>query len=398
MRGFLAVLSCTAVLAACSDDPDPSEVRDSGGDFPDAVVRQDAGMDAEDDASTPVDAGGGDAGLSDIGRPDLGAIDGGDYGETRVPLTDMGAATYKGMFVGGLYGRGENSIPEPHLTEGLMRARGVQPLDAAGVPSGMGKYVMISVGMSNTTMEFCNGPNGMPPCSGISFMGRAEDDNDINHTTLSIVNGALGSRIAASWDSAMDPDYDRVRDTVLQPRGLTEAQVVVAWVKVANPDPSDALPAQNADAYELLERLGNIMRSMKTRFPNLSMVFLSSRIYAGYATTGLNPEPYAYESGFAVKMLIEAQRAQMESGQIVDARAGDLDYRTVAPWLAWSAYLWADGTNARSDGLRWEQSDLAADGTHPGPEGQEKVGNLLINFFKGSPVTKCWFLANGQCP
>lgn len=397
MRVYLSAFFSLACVVACSSDPDEPENADASADFPDAFV-PDRGV------IEGPDAGGGDsdaeidAGRADSGHPDLGMIDGGDFGEVRVPIMDMGNATYKGMFTGGLYGRGENDIPEEHLAEGLLRARGVQPLDAAGNPSAMGKYVMISVGMSNTTMEFCNGPNGMPPCSGVSFMGRAEDDNAVNHTTLSIVNGALGSRIAASWDSAMDPDYDRVRDTVLQPRGLTEAQVVIAWVKVANPDPTSALPMQNADAFELLERLGDIMRSMKIRYPNLSMVFLSSRIYAGYANTGLNPEPYAYESGFAVKMLIEAQRAQMREGRIVDTRAGDLDFGTVAPWVAWSAYLWADGNNPRSDGLRWAMSDLAPDGTHPGPEGQEKVGNLLINFFKSSPVTKCWFLANGACP
>jgi hypothetical protein len=111
----------------------------------------------------------------------------------------------------------------------------------------------------------------------------------------------------------------------------------------------------------------------------------------------LNPEPYAYESGFAVKWLIQAQIDQQRNGGVVvDARAADLDY-DVAPWLAWGPYLWADGTTARSDGLVWLQSDLAADGTHPAQTGQEKVGDMLLAFFTSSPYTTSWFCANPDC-
>ena len=52
---------------------------------------------------------------------------------------------------------------------------------------------------------------------------------------------------------------------------------------------------------DILQQQGNIMRALKVRYPNIKVVFLASRIYAGYASTMLNPEPYAYESGFGVK-------------------------------------------------------------------------------------------------
>ncbi|HEX8674572.1 MAG TPA: hypothetical protein VF710_21915 [Longimicrobium sp.] len=123
-------------------------------------------------------------------------------------------------------------------------------------------------------------------------------------------------------------------------------------------------------------------------------MFISSRIYAGYATTALNPEPYAYESGFAVKWLIQDQIDQARTGT-PSARSGDL---AAAPWLAWGPYLWARGAQPNAAGLAWLPTDYAADGTHPARTGEEKVGALLLDFFKSSPFTRCWFVSDaGPC-
>ena len=182
-------------------------------------------------------------------------------------------------------------------------------------------------------------------------MARAAADPAVNHTTLAIVDGAAGGQTAGTWDEPTDANYDRVRDTRLTPRGLTEAQVQVAWVKVANSQPTSSLPASNSDAYRLVTQTGNILRALKSRYKNIRQVYLSSRISAAYASTTLNPEPYAYESGFAAKWVIEAQIQEMRAGR-VDPLAGNIDYRGGgAPWVGWGAYLWADGANPRSDGL-----------------------------------------------
>src|SRR5262249_60278685 len=101
-----------------------------------------------------------------------------------------------------------------------------------------------------------------------------------------------------------------------------------------NAGPTASLPAANADARKLEASLGNIVRAVHIRYANAKIVFLSSRIYAGYADTTLNPEPYAYESGFAVKWLVEAQIRQMAGGG-VDPTAGDLDFGSAAPWPPW---------------------------------------------------------------
>lgn len=315
---------------------------------------------------------------------------------TRVPLTELGAGCYL-EFRGGLYPDGGNAPAGAHLAAGRAAAAQVAPLDVNGAPSASGRYVLVSIGMSNTTQEFCNDGAQARSCLAPGFMARAAADPAVNRTTLAIVNGAAGGRTAASWTSAASVEYDRIRDTWLTPLGLSERQVQIAWVKVANPGPSSRLPAASADAYVLLGQLGQIARALKIRYPNLRQVLLSSRIYAGYATTTLNPEPYAYENGFSVKWLIEAQIAQM-AGAAPDARAGDLRHDTgVAPWVGWGPYLWAAGTTPRADGLTWVAADFAADGTHPATSGRDKVATQLLAFLKSSPVASCWFLAGQRC-
>ncbi len=316
-----------------------------------------------------------------------------------VPLPELGIGTYKG-FVGGLYPAGANVEPTGHAAAGQSRAKAVVPLDTSGTPSAVGKVVLLSLGMSNTTQEFCSSGSTATNCSSWSFMGQAAADTSVNHTTLAIVNGARGGQDAQTWDAATDVNYDTVRLNRLAPLGLTEKQVQVVWVKQADAGPQDSLPSTQADAYQLESRLGNIARALKTHYPNLQIIFYSSRIYAGYATTTLNPEPFAYESGFAVKWLIQAQIEQMSNGgTVTDARAGDLNYNTGAAWLAWGPYLWADGLTPRQgDGLVWQNSDFVQDGTHPSQTGQQKVGTMLLTFFKTSPFTKCWFVNGGTCP
>ena len=184
--------------------------------------------------------------------------------------------------------------------------------------------------------------------------------------------------------------YDRIRDELLKPAGLAEDQVEVIWLKNADPRPTVALPASDADAYIYERELGETARAARARYPNLRLMFISSRVYAGYAALPLNPEPYAYEYGFSVKWAIQSQIEQLRSGK-VDPVAGDLDYKKgVAPWLAWGPYLWADGTIARSDGLTWKPSEFQADGTHPNKDGVDKVAHMLLDFFTTSPYAS-WF-------
>ncbi len=108
-------------------------------------------------------------------------------------------------------------------------------------------------------------------------------------------------------------------------------------------------PPFPANAYDLVRKFGNIMRALRSRYPNLRLVFLASGSYGGYVKNiDRVKEPYTYEGGFDKKWLIQAQIDQMASGDTsVDGRAGDLNYNTVAPWIGWGPYFWADGVNPR---------------------------------------------------
>ena len=265
----------------------------------------------------------------------------------------------------GLYPGGSDDAPGNHASAGLQLASTVVPLDSSGVPDPAGRYAFISVGMSNTTQEFQ------------AFMAVAPSTNP----RLVIVDGAQGGQTAAAWASPSCSCWT-VLDTRIRQAGLTNAQVVSAWVKLANAQPTGAWPSAT---LQLKNDTVVVMRALAARFPNLRVAYLSSRIYAGYATTSLNPEPYAYQSAFAVRWVIEDQLAGLLPFTGSDR---------VAPWIAWGPYLWADGLTPRGDGLTWACNEFADDGTHPGPSGRQKVAERLLDFLRMDPTARVWFVGS----
>lgn len=318
--------------------------------------------------------------------------------DAKVPLLDMNGVAYLGTYEGGLYPEGKNEIPDAHYQAGVEIARQIEPLNLQGQPDPNGKIIMTSVGMSNTSSMFCGVADPNDPCKQGTFMSRFLDNQSTYNANLVLIDGADPGKTAEKWEIADDATYRRVLDEELEPFGHSELQVQVAWINLTNARPSVSLPDPAADAVYLKEQYGNILRALKERYPNLKMVFFSSRLFAGYATTDLNPEPYAYETGFAVKWVLEAQINQMHQEHApIDNVAGDLNYSTVAPWAAWGPYLWANGEEPRQDGVFWVPDDFKDDGTHPARFGIEKVGDLLFDYFQNSGLTRCWFMANGTC-
>jgi lysophospholipase L1-like esterase len=280
------------------------------------------------------------------------------------PLNDLAGGTYRDQ-PGGLYPGRTNSHPDQ--AAGVALARAIQPRSTAGAPDPNGKYALVSIGMSNTTMEF----------GAFKAIADREAGKD---PALAIVDGAQGGQTAALWASPACACWG-VLDSRLQAAGVGAAQVAVVWLKEADAGPTSGWPAY---AATLKSEMETMLQLLKQRFPNLEIAYLSSRIYAGYATSTLNPEPYAYESAFSVRGVIQDQL----NGQ------GGIDYRTgQAPWVAWGPYLWADGVRPRSDGLTWACSELSSsDGTHPSTTGQQKVASMLLEFVRSDATAREWFL------
>jgi hypothetical protein len=291
-----------------------------------------------------------------------------------VPLDQMTAQDkYKGED-GGLYGGGANAPPEAHRKAAEAALAKITPLDSAGKPAANGKIVLLSMGMSNTTQEFSR------------FVEMARSDKGIS-PKLVLVDGAQGGQDAARWSDGNLPAWKTMEDR-LRAAGVTDPQVQVMWVKHAR-----IQPARFGDYPKHTEELkGHFLASLqlaRERFPNLRVAYLSSRIYAGYASTALNPEPYAYESALVVRSLILGQ-IKGDANVNCDPARGAVK----APLLLWGPYLWADGlTPRKSDGLIWKPQDLGPDGTHPSPtSGRQKVAELLLKFFKTDDLAKGWFL------
>src|SRR6266404_907458 len=172
----------------------------------------------------------------------------------KIPLTDLLARTYYGN-AGGIYPGGINQPPADHDSVARARRNLIKPLDVNGDESPFGKYVLLSIGMSNATQEWCSQNSG-PPCAPWSFMGKAVIDPTINHYSLVVVNGAADGQDAPAWTSPTSQSYDRIKFGRLAPLGLSENQVQVAWVKLDDQKPSISLPANSADANILLTNLG----------------------------------------------------------------------------------------------------------------------------------------------
>ncbi|MBX2802662.1 MAG: hypothetical protein KTR31_33590 [Myxococcales bacterium] len=289
-----------------------------------------------------------------------------------VPLTDIGSGTYLGVAQGGLYPGGANTRPATHTAAGVAIAEAIEPID--------GTVCMMSVGMSNTGQKWS------------TFAGEVAPSIEGLNPDLVLANGAVGSHPV---DTTADPDHtvwDRM-ERQLEADGCSLDTVQIAWVLHAERGPSGDFESA-AEVFE--SDLRATLINLRDRVPHLKLIYLSSRAYAGYGTRNNNPEPYAHQTAFVVKWLIEDQITGSDPELSLDA-----DF----PWLSWGPYLWSDGLGPDgvaggiagrqepADGLEYACDDFSTnDGIHPGPGVRSKVGSMLEAFFSQDETATPWFL------
>ncbi|MBI4929201.1 MAG: T9SS type A sorting domain-containing protein [Bacteroidetes bacterium] len=296
------------------------------------------------------------------------------------PINDLGTGSFvnawAATWTGGLYPNGSNYRPATHMAAGISLAQQVVPLDATGnIDNVNGKIVWLSIGMSNATMETQQ------------FIPLANAYANKN-PKLTFVDGAQGSMTASVISTPSNPNYATYWNTIntrLATAGVTSSQVEVIWFKEANP----ASGSQIQPYYDsLIVQYKRIMNNIKVRFPNVKLCYMASRISARYASSTLNPEPYAYYTGWAVKKVIEDQINGDPQLQYSGPGAN-------SPFLSYGIYMWSDGSTPEltNPNVFWTcPTDFTTDGTHPSvPTGAAKVANLLLTFFQNDTLSCPWF-------
>ena len=280
------------------------------------------------------------------------------------PLCDLTAADrYEGED-GGLYGGGRNTPPETHRRAAGEQLARIRPLNPNGEPDEDGVIGFVALSMSNATQEF-------------SRFKQLADASPLKSPKVRIVDCAQGGQAMAEWAPANARPWDEAKRR-LAAAGVSPQQVQVAWIKLANKAPAGSLQEHGRK----LERdTLAMLHNARSLFPNLRIAYLGSRTYGGYANGPLNPEPYAYESAFPARWLI--QRQISDDPELAEAKS---------PLLLWGPYLWADGVRGRKlDGLVWDRSDFGPDGVHPSDPGRGKVARRLLNFLSTDALARPWF-------
>ena len=260
----------------------------------------------------------------------------------EVPLPELGSDTYLGV-QGGLYPGGSNAIPPAYQAEVDAAIAQLEADNSIGFQC---------VGMSNLT-HTCD-----------ELIARAATAN-VN-TAVTIGNaGRPGRTIQVFADTPLN-------DVWFEHRGLSNSIVDVvvffnAW----------GYPSGDFVTYlpQMTDAVRAVYSNVQQAYPNVKLIYFVSREFAPDWAVDLNPNPYAYQDGFAYKAVIEERINGQLSGVPV----------------VWGPYQYDD--TWPHDPPPTPSYFRDPDGVHLSDAGLDYAGQLWLDFF----MTQAWF-AGGPVP
>lgn len=289
-------------------------------------------------------------------------------GQIYVSGSDLAQASYATY----LYPN-QNAMPASHRAAGNAIAASLQPLDANGkVDLANGKILAIAEGMSNTRLEMD------------ALLQQFIQNNPAINPQFQFVNLSQGGCALTCWAA--------------KGAGAIDPQVQIALIKHSNNRgqfssgaPKDFDPPFTTIASKRFPTHAQLTQGMlkqrildlKIQYPNLKLLYITSRSYGGWKCSPADPEancePVAFEEGFSVKWLVESQ---------VTGSDAALNYsgpNPQAPWIAWGPYLWD---------ASWPQDWFIANSAHPCAIGQTAIAKLWYDFLILDSTSRPWFRDN----
>ncbi|MBC8046167.1 MAG: hypothetical protein H7Y00_05180 [Fimbriimonadaceae bacterium] len=284
-----------------------------------------------------------------------------------IPIADLGKDTFQN-FTGGKYPNGSNAIPLVHYNKGIELSKQIQPLNIHGDidTSNGGKIGFLVLGFSTAAMTG-------------RYFRNMNEILGINNK-VEVIIGAQGGQDINAMTSEKST-YWRNTDSIIQSNKLSAKQIQVVWISTGD-ILNYKLPFPDQSTSQI-EKYRFMLMNIKIFYPNIKMVFISDRTYAGYIGNENGPqklkEPTAYYTSWTVKWLIEKQ-IKNEPG---------FTYSEI-PFMDWGPMLWTDGEKGNTNGYTWNCDDAGKGGIHPSSKGRAKEAMLLYLFFTQHPYTKNW--------
>lgn len=291
------------------------------------------------------------------------------------PLPDLGSQTFNG-YTGGLYANGKNTPVGQYLKDAMDLAKTIVPLDTAGNPAANGTVVLAGVGASNPRTEF----------EAFTSIAAASGNTNLR---LRMVNTCIGGQGVQKMNVATD-NYWKSAFKMLDSMQLSAKQVQVAWIETDNTGSKDtSFPSA---PLALVGDLKLLLQTLKIKFPNLKLCYLSARAYSGWAPAngsgvgGGLLAPRDYYNGWAIKWLIDSAALGTKG----------LEYKGASikvPMPLYGSYNWTNAGQTRKDGFSLDcATDVGGDGLHLTAAGEQKIGQNMYNTFAADTTAKMWFL------